>query len=241
MNNRTSLMSLIAAVALATAPSGAWALAGAAASAPSGGWASDGAAASAPFGVWGSVGIAGSTPSGGRTADGTARPEASAVPSPTTSAAKTAHLKGRATMYFPAPDNDIEITADAHAAFDPSGAWRPTRSWGTFRISHRYKMPDGTWFTNWGDFAVDCLTTGGPTATVTGRLTKVTPGGPWEELLKDRTRMGLSFYVAGKGRGPSRIGLSGAPLPGEGQLSACMAPAADAPVIKGGYTLLDKR
>lgn len=63
---------------------------------------------------------------------------------------KTSHLEGRARMYFPAPDNDIHVTVNAHAAFDPSGASKPTRSWGTFRISHRFKMPDGTWFTNWG-------------------------------------------------------------------------------------------
>lgn len=241
MTTRTSVMGLIAAAALAVVPSGAWAMDGTAGSASSGVWTSGGTAGSGSSGVWTSGGAAGSVAPVGWSAGGAAGLGASAVPSPSASAVKTAHLKGRATMYFPAPDNDIEITADAHAAFDPNGAWRPTRSWGTFRISHRYKLPDGTWFTNWGDFAVDCLTTGGPTATVTGRLTKVAPGGPWEELLKERTRMGLSFYVAGKGRGPSRIGLSGAPRPGEGELSACMAPAADAPVVKGGYTLVDKR
>ncbi|GAA2440210.1 hypothetical protein GCM10010191_64740 [Actinomadura vinacea] len=154
---------------------------------------------------------------------------------------KTSHLKGSARMYFPAPDDDIRVTVDAHATFDPNGASKPTRSWGTFRISHRLKMPDGTWYTNWGDLKVDCLTTGGPTATVTGTLTKVTPGGPWEEMLKDGARMGISFYVAGKGGGPSRIGLSGGPQPGDGQLRKCMAPAADAPLLKGGYELVDKK
>ncbi|QKG20054.1 hypothetical protein [Actinomadura verrucosospora] len=155
--------------------------------------------------------------------------------------AKTSHLKGWARMYFPTPDNDIQVTVDAHATFDPRGAWRPTRSWGTFRISHRLKLPDGTWFTNWGDLKVDCLTTGGPTATVTGTLTRITPRGPWEEMLKEHARMGISFYIAQRGAGPSRIGLSGGPLPGEGHLSTCMAPAADAPLIRGGYTLIDKR
>ncbi|MCP9952932.1 hypothetical protein [Actinomadura madurae] len=154
---------------------------------------------------------------------------------------KTSHLEGRARMYFPAPDNDIHVTVNAHAAFDPSGASKPTRSWGTFRISHRFKMPDGTWFTNWGDLTVDCLTTGGPTATVTGTLTRTTPGGPWEEMLKKHERMGVSFYVAGEGAGPSRIGLSGGPGPGDGPLRKCMAPAADAPVLDGGYTLIDKK
>ncbi|WP_427891687.1 hypothetical protein ACQHIV_03805 [Kribbella sp. GL6] len=158
-----------------------------------------------------------------------------------TAAVPTSHLVGTAAMYFPAPDNDIRISVDAHATFNPNGDSRPTRSWGTFRISHRVKMPDGTWYTNWGELTVDCLTTGGPTATVTGILTKVTPGGPWEKMLKRRERMGLSFYVAHKGAGPSRIGMSGGPGPGDGPLRKCMAPAADSPVLEGGYLLIDKR
>ncbi|MEV6232681.1 hypothetical protein AB0L88_32950 [Saccharopolyspora shandongensis] len=168
-------------------------------------------------------------------------PNGPARTSPATPGVKTSHLNGWARMYFPAPDNDIQITVDAHATFDPNGASKPTRSWGTFRISHRLKMPDGTWFTNWGDLTVDCLTTGGPTATVTGTLTKTTPGGPWEEMLKNHERMGVSFYVAGNGAGPSRIGLSGGPGPEDGPLRKCMAPAADAPVLNGGYTLIDKK
>jgi hypothetical protein len=170
-------------------------------------------------------------------------PTQNAAPAGNTVAAtaKTSHLRGWARMYFPAADNDIQVTVDAHATFDPNGAWRPTRSWGTFRISHRLKLPDGTWFTNWGDLKVDCLTTGGPTATVTGTLTRVTSGGPWEDLLKKQVRMGVSFYIAPRGAGPSRIGLSGAPQPGAERLSTCMAPAADAPLIKGRYTLIDKQ
>lgn len=160
---------------------------------------------------------------------------------PPATGVKTSQLKGWARMYFPAPDNDVQVTVDAHATFAPHGASTPTKAWGTFRISHRLKMPDGTWFTNWGDLAVDCLTTGGPTATVTGTLTKVTPGGPWEGMLENHERMGISFYVAAKGAGPSRIGLSGGPRPGDGPLRKCMAPAADAPLIKGGYKLVDKK
>lgn len=38
----------------------------------------------------------------------------------------------------------------------------------------------------WGEFKVDCLTTGGPTATVTGRLVRTSPGHPWLTTL-DRT------------------------------------------------------
>ncbi|WP_158587869.1 hypothetical protein [Actinomadura logoneensis] len=163
------------------------------------------------------------------------------APAPAASGVQTSHLKGWARMDFPVPDNDIQVTVDAHATFDAHGSSTPTRSWGTFRIYHRAKMPDGSWFTNWGVLAVDCLTTGGPTATVTGTLTKVAPGGPWEGMLRNHDRMGISFYVAGKHGGPGRIGLSGGPGPGDGQLRKCMAPAADARILKGGYTLIDKR
>jgi hypothetical protein len=116
----------------------------------------------------------------------------------------------------------------------------PTWSWGTFRIYHGIKEPGKPHWANWGDFKVDCLTTGSPTATVTGMLVRATPGGPWEDLVKRHVRMGVSFYVAGKGAGPSRIGLSGATPNGEPLLTKCMAPAANAPVIRGGYTLKDK-
>ncbi|MET9343911.1 hypothetical protein [Nonomuraea sp. NPDC003804] len=53
-------------------------------------------------------------------------------------------------------------------------------------------------------------------------------------------RMGVSFYVAPKGAGPSMIGLAGATAEGEPLLTRCMAPAPDSPVIKGGYTLEEK-
>ncbi|MET7329506.1 hypothetical protein [Nonomuraea sp. NPDC005650] len=48
------------------------------------------------------------------------------APTPSPSALKTSRLKGWARMYFPAPDNDIQVTVDAHATFDPNGASMPT-------------------------------------------------------------------------------------------------------------------
>ncbi|MEV1198542.1 hypothetical protein [Microbispora rosea] len=152
----------------------------------------------------------------------------------------TASIKGTARMYFPAPGNDIRVTVDAHGEYTKESPVFPTRAWGTFRIHHAVEEPGRPRQVNWGELKVDCLTTGGPTATITGTLVQATPGGPWEDLVTRKVRMGVSFYVAAKGRGPSRIGLSGATSPGEALLTRCMAPAPDAPVIGGGYVLRDK-
>ncbi|HEY4019353.1 MAG TPA: hypothetical protein VGM75_11745 [Pseudonocardiaceae bacterium] len=127
-------------------------------------------------------------------------------------------------MYFPVPGNDVEITVDAHATF--TGGEFPAKSWGTFRIYHRIEQNRQA-LVNWGDFAVDCVTIGGPTATVTGTLVRAAPGSPWQLGV----RTGLSFYVDGA---DSRIGIAGTPTP---PLSRCMAPAATAVLVKGGYTI----
>ncbi|MFI0712879.1 hypothetical protein ACH4SK_19965 [Streptomyces inhibens] len=169
-------------------------------------------------------------------------PAATTTPAITTTpgATTTAGIKGWARMYFPAPGNDVQVSVDAHGTYTSMSPVFPTRAWGTFRISHRIDQPDGRPpLTYWADFKVDCLTTGGPTATVTGTVVRASdnPRDPWQDMLKDHVRMGVSFYVAGKDGGPSRIGLSGE---AGRTLSKCMAPAADAPVIKGGYRLKDK-
>ncbi|MFC5220296.1 hypothetical protein [Streptomyces coerulescens] len=152
-------------------------------------------------------------------------------------------LKGRGRMDYPEPGHDIQVTVDAHASFKGEGWTMPDKAWGTFRIFHRMPAANGApERVNWGDFKVDCLTSGGPTATVTGRL--VHTGGnvdAWDDYLERHVRMGISFYVSeGEAGGPSRIGLSGGTQAGEPLLSRCMAPAADAEVIEGGYSLTDK-
>nr|WP_055501817.1 hypothetical protein [Nonomuraea pusilla] len=154
----------------------------------------------------------------------------------------TASIKGWARMYFPAPGNDVQVTVDAHGEYSAQSPAFPTRAWGSLRIYHAVDEPGKPQLVNWGELEVDCLTTGGPTATVTGILVRASPGGPWEDLVKRKVRMGVSFYVAGKGKGkgPSRIGLSGATAPGQPPLTKCMAPAADAPLTRGGYVLKDK-
>ncbi|MFJ2022697.1 hypothetical protein ACIODW_02640 [Streptomyces sp. NPDC087897] len=159
------------------------------------------------------------------------------------SGALTSSLKGWGRMDYPDAGHDIRVTVDAHATFKGVGWAEPDRSWGTFRIYHRMPAADGgPARVNWGDFTVDCLTSGGPTATVTGRIVRTGGNaGGWDDYLKRHVRMGISFYVGeGEGGGPSRIGLSGGTDEGEPLLSRCMAPAADAKVIKGGYDLTDK-
>ncbi|RCH66589.1 hypothetical protein DT019_20765 [Streptomyces sp. SDr-06] len=141
-------------------------------------------------------------------------------------------LKGDGRMDYPVPDQEVRVSVDAHSAYTAGGM--PQRSWGTFRISH---AQDGKLY--WGEFTVDCLTTGGPTATVTGRLVRTSPGHPWLTMLEPHTRMGVSFYVPKKGE--ARIGLSGATKKGEPLLTQCMAPAADAKIVNGGYSLRDRR
>lgn len=159
-----------------------------------------------------------------------AAPVASPTPAPQTPAVSS--LKGDARMDYPVADQEVRVSVDAHSTYTVGSV--PQRSWGTFRISH---AQDGTLY--WGEFDVDCLTTGGPTATVTGRLVRTSPGHPWLTTLDPHTRMGVSFLVPEKGQ--ARIGLSGATEKSEPLLTKCMAPAADAKVIDGGYTLRDRR
>uniref|UniRef100_A0AAU2UZZ3 Uncharacterized protein n=1 Tax=Streptomyces sp. NBC_00003 TaxID=2903608 RepID=A0AAU2UZZ3_9ACTN len=150
---------------------------------------------------------------------------------PAPKSAIVSSLKGDARMDYPVADQEVRVSVDAHSTYTV-GSVSP-RSWGTFRISH---AQDGKLY--WGEFQVDCLTTGGPTATVTGRLTRTSPGHPWLTTLDPHTRMGVSFYVPKTGE--TRIGLSGATKKGAPLLTKCMAPAADAKVADGGYTLRDR-
>lgn len=160
-----------------------------------------------------------------------AAPVAVAAPAPDTATVSSlSSLKGEARMDYPVANQEVRVSVDARSTYTVGSI--PQRSWGTFRISH---AQDGKVY--WGEFKVDCLTTGGPTATVTGRLVRTSPGHPWRTMLDPHTRMGVSFFVPEKGE--ARIGLSGATKKGEPLLTKCMAPAADAKVVDGGYTLRD--
>ncbi|MEV4437235.1 hypothetical protein [Streptomyces sp. NPDC049585] len=176
-------------------------------------------------------------------------PAAAAEPAaPAEPAASTVGVQGWGRMGYPVPGNDIQVFVDAHGRYAKDRVNRPATSWGTFRIQHRWTEPGKGPQFNWGDFTVDCVTVGGPVATVTGTL--VDAGPVWKPFLhwgedhKQPIRMGVSFYVAEKGKnggGPSRIGLSGATQEDEPLLTPCMAPAPDAAVIAGGYRIHDNR
>lgn len=92
---------------------------------------------------------------------------------------------------------------------------------------------------------MDCLVTGPRTATLTAVITKVSDGGPVDDIGK---RLGFSVYDGGedKGRSRDRVGFSwngvnllpsGGTVPTEALVGTCMAPAAYAPVTRGGYTV----
>ncbi|MGW8701795.1 hypothetical protein ACWGOK_33580 [Streptomyces eurythermus] len=159
---------------------------------------------------------------------------ATAPPGAATGTAATgfaSSLKGEARLAYEVTTEQVRVTVDAHSVYHQGSI--PVRSWGTFRISH---VVDGHDY--WGDLKVDCLTTGGPTATVTGRLVRTSPGHPWIDTLGLGTRMGVSFLVPEDG--PARAGLSGGTAKGKPLLTKCMAPAADMAVTEGGYTLHDR-
>ncbi|MFE7441201.1 hypothetical protein ACFU7X_12135 [Streptomyces chartreusis] len=158
-----------------------------------------------------------------------AAPDPSSPPEPET--VTFSLLKGDGRMDYPVADQEVRVSVDARSTYGVGSM--PQRSWGTFRISH---AQDGKLY--WGEFKVDCLTTGGPTATVTGRLVRTSPGHPWLTTLDPHTRMGVSFFVPDGGE--ARIGLSGATKKGEPLLTRCMAPAADAKIVDGGFLLRDR-
>ncbi|MFD5327280.1 Repetin [Streptomyces sp. NPDC127092] len=104
---------------------------------------------------------------------------------------EAAALTGSAKLYRPAGD-DITFTFDAHLA--AKDTMDPQAATGTFRYSH-YKG-------DWGGYAVaevDCLTTGGKVAVVTGVVTDT-------DLphLKGK-RVGISVHDLGK---HDRLGYS---------------------------------
>ncbi|WP_330237640.1 hypothetical protein [Streptomyces sp. NBC_00525] len=160
-----------------------------------------------------------------------------------------ASVSGSAEFVLPYyPDDDIRsFSFDARA--DPYSrplpglpAGLPTDARGTVRISHYSADWDET-YTSEG--RVDCLVTGPHTATLTAVITGASEGGPVEDIGK---RVGFSVYDGGKDKGRSRdrVGFSwngvnllpkGDADPVEAQVGTCMAPAAYAPVTKGGYTV----
>ncbi|MFD9034275.1 Repetin [Streptomyces sp. NPDC059567] len=106
---------------------------------------------------------------------------------------EAAALTGTAKLYRPAGD-DITFTFDAHLAAKDQRD--PTKATGTFRFSH--------YIGDWGgsaDVKVDCLTTGGKVAVVTGVITR-SDGVLAPSLGK---RVGISVHDLGK---HDRLGYS---------------------------------
>jgi hypothetical protein len=159
---------------------------------------------------------------------------AAAAAEPTAASAKgdIAHLRGSARVHFPpAPDDEVMFSINAHARFAPGPpSPNPAQSWGTGRLSHLFtgEQPGFIWY----EFAVDCLMTGGRTATVTGVITKAAPEG--KAFLGRR----IGFSVADLGR-RDQVGFTGVTPPGEPELTRCMAPGTFFTVQSGDFTVRD--
>jgi len=145
-------------------------------------------------------------------------------------APRTSSVKGTALLANPA-DDEIRFTVDAHAVPDDAGSPYPDRSWGTARISHTFGQENPP-RTIWFEIEVDCLATGGGTATVTGVIVRTAPDPAAESQLGGR--LGFSIDDNGPGR-KDRVGMAGTvDNPGR-----CLAPAAFLAVAEGGYAVRD--
>ncbi|KJK57464.1 hypothetical protein [Saccharothrix sp. ST-888] len=153
-----------------------------------------------------------------------------------------ASVTGTARIFFAySPDDDIHFTIDAHSApwtrpvpDSPFGGM-PTDANGTIKISHHVKALG---ITVTAEGAVDCLVTGGPTASLTAVITRADPQvAGWVGK-----RVGLSV-LDGHGDGPDRLGFSwavvndqhGSSDPAKGDVGTCMAPAPFTTVREGGF------
>lgn len=165
-----------------------------------------------------------------------------AAPAPAAPAgAKLASVHGGGAIFFPyAAEDDIRFTVDAESApwtrpFPAGGLEKglPTDARGRVTVYHRYKENG---FTAVGQAEVDCLVTGGRTATLTAVVTSSNVG--WEGK-----RIGISVQDGERG-GPDRLGFSwgvaNVDVKPDGTVSeppvgTCMAPAPFTEVTKGGF------
>ncbi|MEV4702231.1 hypothetical protein [Actinoplanes sp. NPDC049316] len=143
---------------------------------------------------------------------------------------RTTSVRGTGLLANPVGD-EIRFTVDAHAVPDDGGGPFPDRSWGTARLSHRFGQEDPP-HTIWYEVAVDCLATGGGTATVTGVVVRTAPDPAAQPQLG--ARLGFSIDDNGPGH-RDRVGLAG---PTDNP-ARCMAPAAFFAVSEGGYKVRD--
>ncbi|MGW9072583.1 hypothetical protein ACWGQT_24450 [Streptomyces yangpuensis] len=166
-----------------------------------------------------------------------------AAPAPAAPAApKVASVHGGGTVHYPyAPaSHDIRFTVDAESVpwSKPRKAENmeqglPTDARGRVTIYHA--IPDQG-FTAVAEAEVDCMVTGGRTATVTAVVTSSNVGG-------EGKRIGLSVQDGERGA-PDRVGFSWGIVNvdvkpdgsvAEAAVGTCMAPAPFTEVTKGGF------
>ncbi|MEU9080987.1 hypothetical protein [Streptomyces sp. NPDC048357] len=156
-------------------------------------------------------------------------------------APKLASVHGGGAIFFPySAKDDIRFTVDAESTpwtrpFPAPGGEQglPTDARGRVTISHHYTE---TGFTATAEAEVDCLVTGGRTATLTAVVKTSNVG--W-----DGKRIGISVQD-GRGGEPDRVGFSWGVANvdvkpdgtvAEGTVGTCMAPAPFTEVTKGGF------
>jgi hypothetical protein len=149
-----------------------------------------------------------------------------------------ASVTGSAQVFYTySPDDDIRFSFDARSApFSrpdaeaPEGT--PTDARGTVKFSHWVAALNRTYLV---EAEVDCLLTGGPSATLTAIVTTTSDG-----QMEKGTRLGFSVYDAGgkdrAGHGRDRMGFSWGKADGR-DLRKCMAPAPFNAVTRGGYSV----
>lgn len=166
-----------------------------------------------------------------------------AAPAPAAPATpKLASVHGGGAIFFLySAKDDIRFTVDAESTpwtrpFPAPGGDKglPTDARGRVTISHRYTE---TGFTATAEAEVDCLVTGGKTATLTA-VVKTSNVAGW-----DGKRIGISVQEGRRGE-PDRVGFSWGVANvdvrpdgtvAEGTVGSCMAPAPFTEVTKGGF------
>ncbi|MFJ4778646.1 hypothetical protein [Streptomyces sp. NPDC088762] len=165
-----------------------------------------------------------------------------AAPAPAAPAApKVASVHGSGAIFFPySPRDDIRFAVEAESApwsrpFPAKGLDKglPTDARGRVTIHH---YVPATGFTGTAEAEVDCLVTGGRTATLTAVVKTSNVG--WEGK-----RIGISVQDGERG-GPDRVGFSWGVVNvdvkpdgtvAEPTVGTCMAPAPFTEVTKGGF------
>ncbi|MEV7616005.1 hypothetical protein [Streptomyces sp. NPDC089799] len=171
----------------------------------------------------------------------------SAVSTAATPATRAASVHGAGRIFYPySPNHEIRFSVDAEGVpwsrpFPVKGLEKglPTDARGRVTVYHRVpasESPTGKAFTGRSVADVDCLVTGGGTATLTAVVRESNTG-------DEKQRIGISIEE-GRGGEPDRLGFSwgvgnldvgpdGKPV--QAVTGTCMAPAAFARVVEGGF------